>query len=264
MIQAILFDLDDTLLWDEKSVKKALQKTCEMAREKFGVNPNGLEGKVRENARTIYATYDIYDFTQMIGISPFEALWGNFTDKGTYFQRLREIVPGYRKAVWSKSLQDMGIRDDAAFAESLAAYFPVARKNHPYTYPDTFNVLNQLKGKYRLLLLTNGSPELQYTKLELTPELVPYFEEIVISGDFGKGKPDKGIFEHALELLSVNKDEALMVGDNLMTDIIGASRTGIKTVWINHHQKDHKEIVPTYEVADLGALLSIVEKLSGK
>lgn len=263
MVQAILFDLDDTLLWDKKSVKKALEETCEKACEAFEVDPNQLEEKVRKNAPAILATYDIYDFTQMIGISPFEALWGNFADKGTHFQRLHEIVPDYRKAVWNTSLQDMKI-NDTAFAEKLAAYFPVARKNHPYTYVDTFKVLDALKGKYRLLLLTNGSPELQHTKLAMTPELVPYFEDIVISGDFGKGKPDQEIFEHVLELLSVNKDEALMVGDNLMTDIIGASRTGIKTVWINHHQKDHKEIVPTYEIADLGALLPIMEKLSGK
>ena len=78
----------------------------------------------------------------------------------------------------------------------------------------------ELKGKYKLLLLTNGSPDLQNTKLEITPELVPYFDQIVISGAFGKGKPDPSIFEHALSLLEIDKEEALMVGDNLMTDII--------------------------------------------
>ncbi|MCG2953054.1 HAD-IA family hydrolase, partial [Escherichia coli] len=75
-------------------------------------------------------------------------------------------------------------------------------------------------------LLTNGSPQLQNIKLEITPEIVPYFDEIVISGAFGRGKPDPSIFDHALSLLNLSKDEVIMVGDNLMTDILGASRAG--------------------------------------
>ncbi|MBM7599427.1 putative hydrolase of the HAD superfamily [Virgibacillus halotolerans] len=260
MLKAILFDLDDTLLWDEKSIKAAMEVTCEMVHEKYGILPEVVEEKVRENARAIYATYDTYTFTQMIGINPFEGLWGNFADKGADFQRLHDLVPGYRKEVWRKSLQDLGI-EDIGFGDELAETFPKARKSHQYIYEDTFKVLDQLKGKYQLLMLTNGSPELQRTKLAITPELVPYFQHIVISGDYGKGKPDQGIFKHALELLSVSKDEALMVGDNLMTDILGASRTGIKSVWINRHQRKHGEVAPTYEVSNLEALLPIIEKL---
>ena len=260
MLKAIIFDLDDTLLWDEKSVKSAMEATCVKASEKYGIDPVQLEEIVRKHARTIYVSYDTYEFTQMIGINPFEALWGDFTDQGEDFARLHDLVPSYRKEVWRTSLQDLGIHDEK-FANELAAYFPIARKNNPYVYVDTFNVLDQLKEKYRLMLLTNGSPELQRIKLDITPELVPYFEEILISGDFGKGKPDKGIFEHALDLLHINKDEALMVGDNLMTDILGASRTGIKSVWINHHGKEKDEVIPTYEIKSLGGLLPIIEKL---
>src|SRR5690606_24629549 len=110
---------------------------------------------------------------------------------------------------------------------------------------------------YKLLLLTNGSPDLQNTKLTITPEIAPYFDQIVISGGFGKGKPDPSIFEHALQLMEVDKDEVLMVGDNLMTDILGANQTGIKSVWINRHQKERTEVVPTYEINHLEGLFDI-------
>ena len=123
-------------------------------------------------------------------------------------------------------------------------------------------MLDELKGKYKLLLLTNGSPDLQNTKLTITPELVPYFDEIVISGDFGRGKPDPTIFEHALERMGLNKDEAIMVGDNLMTDVLGASRAGIKTVWINRHDKERNEVVPTYEITHLEQLFPILDELN--
>ena len=42
-----------------------------------------------------------------------------------------------------------------------------------------------------------------------------------------------------------------MVGDNLMTDVLGASRVGIKTVWINRHDKERNEVIPTYEITHL-------------
>lgn len=122
-------------------------------------------------------------------------------------------------------------------------------------------MLDELKGKYKLLLLTNGSPELQNTKLEITPELVPYFDKIVISGAFGRGKPDASIFEHALEIMELDKDEVLMVGDNLMTDILGATRAGIQSVWINRHDKERTEVVPTYEITHLEELYPILENL---
>lgn len=260
MLKAILFDLDDTLLWDNKSVKEAMKSTCKIAERKYDISPEKLEEKVRENARELYASYETYAFTKMIGINPFEGLWGDFPDEGEDFRKMKEIVPGYRKEVWTKSLQDMGI-NDVEFGYELAESFPRERKSNQFIYEDTFEVLDQLKGKYQLLLLTNGSPDLQHTKLKITPELVPYFDHIVISGDFGKGKPDPAIFEHTLDLLSVNREEAIMVGDNLMTDILGASRTGIKSVWINRHEKKQREVIPTYEVPNLEALLPIIKEL---
>ncbi|CRH79387.1 Putative HAD-hydrolase yfnB [Chlamydia trachomatis] len=52
-----------------------------------------------------------------------------------------------------------------------------------------------------------------------------------------------------------------MVGDNLMTDILGASRVGIKSVWINRHDKKRNEVLPTYEITHLEELFPILESL---
>ncbi len=58
-----------------------------------------------------------------------------------------------------------------------------------------------------------------------------------------------------------DKDEVLMVGDNLMTDILGASRVGIKSVWINRHDKERNEVIPTYEITHLEELFPILGSL---
>jgi putative hydrolase of the HAD superfamily len=263
MIKAIFFDLDDTLLWDAKSIKEAFVATCKVAEERYGLDPDRLEKAVREAARELYSSYETYAFTQMIGINPFEGLWGNFLDDQDDFRKMAAIVPTYRKDAWTLGLKKLGV-DDPEFGLELAERFPEERRKLPFVYEETFEVLDALKGKYNLLLLTNGSPDLQNTKLSITPELVPYFDHIVISGAFGRGKPDPSIFEHALSLLNLHKDEAIMVGDNLMTDILGASRVGMKSVWINRHNKERNEVVPTYEIKDLRELFGILEELKEK
>ncbi|MBU9721473.1 MULTISPECIES: HAD family hydrolase [Bacillaceae] len=261
MIKAVFFDLDDTLLWDQKSVKDAFNKTCKVAQVKYQVDPEQLEEAVRTEAKGLYASYETYDFTKMIGINPFEGLWGNFLDEEENFRKMKQIVPTYRKEAWTRGLKALGI-DDSAFGAELAERFPIERRNSPHVYEESFEVLDKLKGRYNLLLLTNGSPDLQNTKLDITPELVPYFDHILISGAFGKGKPDPAIFEHALSLVSLNKDEVLMVGDNLMTDILGASRVGMKSVWINRHGQVATEVKPTYEIKHLNELFPILNNLS--
>ncbi len=260
MVRAIFFDLDDTLLWDEKSIQTAFDKTCQVAVERYGLEQNQFEEAVREEARQLYATYETYPFTKMIGINPFEGLWGTFNDAGNDFQKMKEIVPTYRKDAWTGGLKRSGI-DDEQFGAELATLFIENRKENPFVYEETFRVLDLLKEDYKLVLITNGSPSLQQTKLSITPELITYFEHIIISGGFGVGKPDPSIFEHVLELCDVQAAEALMVGDNRMTDILGANRVGIPSVWINRKNEEPiEEVTPTYEIASLEELQEIINK----
>lgn len=262
MLKAIFFDLDDTLLWDAKSVSEAFKITCETATEKYNIDPEQLEREVRKSAERLYPTYETYAFVRDIGIGTFEAMWGEFLDEGENYEKLRNIVPEYRRRAWFEGLQALDI-EDMELAEQLALQFPEERKKQIFLFEDTLPVLDELKGNYRLLMLTNGSPHLQNTKLQLSPELVPYFEQIVISGNFGSGKPNPDLFNYALSLLEgVEKNEIIMIGDNLKTDILGASKFGIDSIWINHHQIETQEIVPTYEVSRLKEILPIIQSLS--
>ena len=259
MIRTIIFDLDDTLLWDAKSISTAFNKTCKFAAEKYGVDSADLETAVRESARELYASYDTYAHTQRIGINPFEGLWGTFDDPGEQFQRMKEIIPDYQRSAWKNGLAKLGIQEDGA---ELAVRFIAERKKSPFVYNETFSVLDQLKGNYTLVLLTNGAPSLQNTKLEITPEIAPYFDRIIISGAFGIGKPDPSIFDHVLNETGCSADEALMIGDNLLTDILGSSRVGMRSVWINREgNPEHPTIQPTFEIENLQELLPILEKL---
>ncbi|GAB6930152.1 HAD family hydrolase [Paenibacillus sp. JCM 10914] len=261
-VAAVLFDLDDTLLWDERSVEEAFQVTCKVGAESSGVDASELLAAVREAARALYESYDTFAFTKLIGINPFEGLWANFTaGDQPEFRKLQELAPVYRKESWRRGLLSLGV-DDEVLASTLAERFAAERRQRPYVYEETFEVLGELQGKVKLLLLTNGSPDLQQEKLDGVPELAPYFDQIVISGSFGKGKPDVTIFEHALNLLEVPADQALMVGDKLTTDIKGGNAAGLHTVWINRVDRPHDpEIQPDYEIQHLSELHRIMAEL---
>lgn len=263
-IKAVLFDLDDTLLWDERSVKEAFEATCRLAQEKHPtVAIEALEESVRKEARALYESFETFPFTKIIGINPFEALWARFSEGELEpFRKLEALAPGYRVEAWTRGLSALGI-EDAELGRILADTFPAERRARPIVYEETFRVLDALKGRYKLLLLTNGAPDLQQEKIAGVPELAPYFDHIVISGSFGEGKPAESIFLHAMELLGIQSDEGIMVGDKLTTDILGSNRVGMRNAWINRHGVSRTdEIVPAHEIADLNELLDILDLYS--
>lgn len=173
-LKAVLFDLDDTLLWDDRSVQEAFEATCAEASKHAAVNPEELEASVRKEARSLYESFETFAFTKMIGINPFEGLWANFTQgENENFRKLEKLAPGYRTESWTRGLAALGI-EDRELGYKLGELFPAERRRRPYVYEETFRVLDALKGSYQLLLLTNGSPDLQKEKLAGVPNIAPY------------------------------------------------------------------------------------------
>jgi putative hydrolase of the HAD superfamily len=262
-LQAILFDLDDTLLWDDRSVKEAFEATCRTASARTGLDPVQLETAVRETARALYESYETFMFTKMIGINPFEGLWANFTGGDLpMFRKLQELAPGYRTAAWTGGLKRLGV-DDPELGRELGEQFPKERRARPFVYDSTFRVLQALKPNYKLLLLTNGAPDLQQEKLGGVPDLASYFDHIVISGEFGEGKPSAAIFRHALERLGIKPEQGVMIGDKLTTDILGSNTIGMANIWIDHHgAQGNDHIVPKHRVSKLEDILPIIARLN--
>ncbi|WP_442604048.1 HAD family hydrolase [Paenibacillus sp. KN14-4R] len=259
-IKAILFDLDDTLLWDERSIKESFRVTCEEAAKHASVLPNELEAAVRQEARALYETYETFPYTKSIGINPFEALWGNFLKgEDENLKKLRDLAPTYRTEAWTRGLRVCGV-ENHELGQRLGEMFAAERRMRPIIYEETFKVLQQLKEKYMLLLLTNGCPDLQQEKLDGAPELASYFDQIIISGNHGQGKPAETIFWRAVEALGIEPSEGVMVGDKLTTDILGSNRIGMKNMWINRHGVTRTdEIIPTYEINHLSQIQQLID-----
>ena len=117
------------------------------------------------------------------------------------------------------------------------------------------DLLNALKGKVKMGIITNGFTSLQQVRLERTGFL-HHFDVLVISEQVGHAKPHPAIFDYALEQMgNPVRERVLMVGDNPASDILGGMNSGMATCWLNEHNRELPEgITPTWQVASLREL----------
>ena len=107
------------------------------------------------------------------------------------------------------------------------------RAERQWLFPETLAVLSDLRAAGgQLCLLTNGDADLQRRKA-VGSGLLPLLDHVVISGELGIGKPEPGIFAHALGLCGARPEEAVMVGDSLERDVSGAAAAGVRAVWLD-------------------------------
>lgn len=228
---AILFDLDDTLMIDAAALDAALLATGAEAHDRYGADPTALAQTVRQCARRIRQTGPVFPYCDAIGITYGEGLWGHFAGQDPNLATLREWVPAYQRATWSSALRDHSVAD-VVLAERLAALFLQQRRTRHALFPDVETLLRALRGSYRLALVTNGAPDMQREKVQAVG-LDADVDVITISGEVGVGKPGAQIFTLTLRQLDVPAAAAVMVGNDLGRDIVGAHNAGLRGIWIN-------------------------------
>ncbi len=257
-VRAVIFDLDETLIEEETSNDASALAAAGIAVARHGIDRVAPLAALRKRSRELFLTGPMIDYCRDIGISTREALWGSFTGDDSSLVQLRQWIPTYRLRSWTGALEEVGI-DDQALAAELAEFFAIDRSRRHVVFAESEEVLRELKKKFRLALITNGAPDIQGTKIDGS-NLASFFETIIISGDHGFGKPDRRIFQLALERLGVAAHEAVMIGDSLNRDIAGARDAGIRTIWINRYNRTLTDShpVPDIELTDLRDLPSLL------
>ncbi|MDQ3535993.1 MAG: YjjG family noncanonical pyrimidine nucleotidase [Bacteroidota bacterium] len=123
-------------------------------------------------------------------------------------------------------------------------------------FPYALEVLNYLKQKYILHIITNGFEEVQFIKMA-SSRIRDFFVEIVTSDASGFIKPHKGMFEYALHKTKAYCTDCIMIGDDLDADIVGARNASIDHVYFNPSGLKHQEAV-THEIRCLSQLMKIL------
>lgn len=134
--------------------------------------------------------------------------------------------------------------------------------------PYVDEVLQKLKGKYKLGMITNTfTSREEHVRIALRRiGLEKYFDIILTSVDFGFEKPDERIFLAASGALNVQPEEALMVGNRVSKDIVGGNKVGMKTILFRWNDRYPERIrlsieQPTRIINSLKELPSIVSEM---
>lgn len=124
-------------------------------------------------------------------------------------------------------------------------------------------LLSELYGKYKLYVASNGTAVVQDPRIEKSG-IARYFDGIFISERVGYNKPDARFFDAVLGAMGkMKKEEIIIFGDGLTSDILGGKNAGIKSCWFNPSgKKNETDILPDYEVKSLLDFPKILDKIA--
>lgn len=218
----LFFDLDRTL-WDFDAAAKV---AFERIYEQYDLKSLGIP--------SAYEFHEVYHPLN-------EQLW-------VLYRADKITKDDLNRTRFLKPLEHYGIHD-IELADHLSEDYVYWSPRIVRLVPGTMELLDYLKPKYHLHLITNGFQEIQGTKLSLSG-MEPYFETLTVSEEVGVKKPNPEIFQYALRKAHATAEESLMIGDEMAVDIDGACAAGMDTVFFN--PKGEKiEGERTFEVREL-------------
>ena len=106
-----------------------------------------------------------------------------------------------------------------------------------HLFDGTWDILDYLKSKYKLHIITNGFKEVQHGKLNQA-NINHFFDTVTNSEMVGVKKPNPRIFNHALQVARAMPEYSIMIGDNYEADILGALNVGLDAICFNYHKED--------------------------
>jgi putative hydrolase of the HAD superfamily len=204
----ILIDLDDTIIDDSGSLEECWQQACrEGAARLPGLDAGALRAAI-ELRRDWY-----------------------WSDAGRHRTGRHDLRAATREIV-RQAFAEMGL-DRLDVATEIAKRYRDLREERVCLFPGAVEALERLRGMgVRLGMITNGGSAGQRAKIERFA-LAPYFDHILIEGEFGLGKPHPQVYEAALQALGSELVHAWSVGDNLEWDVGAPQALGVYSIWVD-------------------------------
>ncbi|KGL62823.1 YjjG family noncanonical pyrimidine nucleotidase [Polaribacter sp. Hel1_85] len=225
-IQHVFFDLDHTL-WDfEKNSDLTFQKV-------FSIN------NIKTDLNSFLKVYKPINFKY----------WKLYREEKVTKDELR-----YGRLKNTFDTINYTISDETITLIAEQYIECLADFNH--LFDGTFEILDYLKENYKLHIITNGFEEVQSKKM-ISSNIYHYFDKVITSESVGVKKPNPKVFTHALDLASADKENSIMIGDNLEADINGALSIGMKAIHCNFEN----EIVKNDGFISISSLLEIKQYL---
>jgi putative hydrolase of the HAD superfamily len=205
-ITDIFFDLDHTL-WD---FQKNSALTFDFLLKKYQIN------------------IDLNKFLNIYIPINF-SYWKLYRDEKITKEFLR-----YNRLKSSFEKLNISLSDDVI--NKIADDYVISLPVNNFLIKDTILVLDYLRNKYRLHIITNGFTEVQNKKI-VNSQIKKYFHSIIDSETVGVKKPNIKIFDYALKVSGARSKNSLMIGDNLEADILGALNAGFHAIHFNNNNE---------------------------
>ncbi|MDR2293446.1 MAG: YjjG family noncanonical pyrimidine nucleotidase [Prevotellaceae bacterium] len=162
-----------------------------------------------------------------------------------------------RSARFYLTFKDFGI-DDENLGIKFGEQFIEQSPRRTTLFPNAHEVLAYLLNKkYQLHVVTNGFNEIQFKKMEST-DIKKYFTKIFTCENIGYNKPHVKFFQHVISALQSPKKDAIIVGDDFVSDISGAKRTGIDQIYFKPKDAPEPPEKPTFLINSLIELKDIL------
>jgi len=200
--RAVLFDLDDTLFDHRESARAALRAV-------HAAHAAGSDFSAFERHHTRY-----------LEEMHLEVLAG------------RVGLDDARRERFRRAFTALGMTVDAAQVDAAATAYRDGYMSARRPLDGAADLLAAIKPHALIVIVTNNLLREQQDKLAWCG-LAGFVDELVASEDVGVAKPNRGIFDIALQRANVSAEAAVMVGDSWANDIIGARDAGITAMWFN-------------------------------
>lgn len=211
--QAILFDLDDTIITEGERYPLLVQVASEFRDSLPGLDPGDVADRLEAELEAFWT-------------HPEKARTARLRDKGGIRQA--------RLGVTVEVFDSLGVPDAAGIAAIFTSRYTELRAVGACEFDGARHTLETLRRTgVRLGLVTNGAAEIQRAKLERF-SLAPLFDHIQIEGEHDFGKPDPRAYRHALDALGADPATTWIVGDNLEWEVAAPQRLGIFSIWHDH------------------------------
>jgi len=206
--QAIIFDLDDTLLDDSSQVESCWLEACrEAAARLAGLDSLALRAAIK-----------------------CEADW-YWSDPGRHREGRMDLRAASAGIV-ARALADLGF-DRADIAREVSGHYRDLRDERLCLVEGAIETIEWFRSRgVRLGMATNGSAAGQRAKIERFG-LAPYFDRISVEGEFGMGKPERGVYEALFASLGSEPAKTWSVGDNLEWDVGAPQSFGAYGIWVD-------------------------------
>lgn len=209
-IKHVFFDLDHTL-WDFETNSKKAYEIC--------FNEHNIPVKI-EDFLTKYIAIN-FDYWKLYRED-------KVTKEALKYGRLKDSFDAIAYPISDELITRLSIE----YLEHLPKFNTL--------FDGAIEILDYLKPKYQLHIITNGFSEVQVFKLERSG-ILHYFNELITSESVGVKKPNPKVFHFALKKAKAMAHQSMMIGDSLEADVLGALSVGMQAIHFNPTQIKSEE-----------------------